>query len=175
MRASEGIDYIQKRLFEFNSKIDDIIVKNREINSQEFGSNRENVNQFSRQRQINNRESEDQIKTLKAQVQELRKYIAKLEVETAGESVRYNPRSEVIMKEQERTYNERLDFYQTQTNELESRIQSLLKVNGALKERLESLLKGENKNSAMVFYKEQLAMSEETADNLNLKLKKLLD
>jgi chromosome segregation ATPase len=40
VRASEGIDYIQKRLFEFNSKIDDIIVKNREISSREFGSNR---------------------------------------------------------------------------------------------------------------------------------------
>jgi prefoldin subunit 5 len=68
-----------------------------------------------------------------------------------------------------------MQFYQSQTNELESRIESLLKVNSTLKERLESLLRGEGKNSAMMFYKEQLAMSEETADNLNTKLKKLLD
>lgn len=30
-KGSEGIDYIQKRLFEFNSKIDDMIKKNREL------------------------------------------------------------------------------------------------------------------------------------------------
>lgn len=28
-RASEGIDYIQKRLFDFNSKLDKMIIKNR--------------------------------------------------------------------------------------------------------------------------------------------------
>lgn len=44
-----------------------------------------------------------------------------------------------------------------------------------MKERVDSLLKGENKNSAVAFYKEQLAISEETIESLNSKIKKLLD
>ena len=31
-KGSEGINYIQKRLFDFNSKLDDMIMQNREIN-----------------------------------------------------------------------------------------------------------------------------------------------
>jgi hypothetical protein len=62
--------------------------------------------------------------------------------------------------EQEKTYKERIEFYQTQTSELESRVENLLKVNNTLKERLDALLKGENKNSAAALYKEQLSISE---------------
>lgn len=37
-RASEGIDYIQKRLFDFNSRLDEMIAKNKQINGRGFGS-----------------------------------------------------------------------------------------------------------------------------------------
>jgi putative transposon-encoded protein len=66
-KQSESIEYIQKRLFEFNCKIDDIIVKNRQIGNREFGANRENVNMELRQSTI--REHEEQINSLKSQVQ----------------------------------------------------------------------------------------------------------
>lgn len=52
-RASEGIDYIQKRLFDFNSKLDTMIVKNRELNDRGFGSNIENWQGNSQNNQVN--------------------------------------------------------------------------------------------------------------------------
>lgn len=42
LKASEGIDYIQKRLFDFNSRLDDMISKNKQLNGRGFGSNIEN-------------------------------------------------------------------------------------------------------------------------------------
>jgi len=41
-------------------------------------------------------------------------------------------------------------------------VENLIRLNSTLKERLDSLLKGENKNSSLGFYKEQLAISEQT-------------
>lgn len=38
-KASEGIDYIQKRLFDFNSRLDEMIARNKQISSRGFGSN----------------------------------------------------------------------------------------------------------------------------------------
>lgn len=78
-----------------------MIVKNKQLNGRGFGSNIENWNG----QQLSNQASEEQIKNLKGQIQELRKYISKLEVEAAGETIRYNPRNEVVSSEQEKTYN----------------------------------------------------------------------
>lgn len=68
MKANEGIDYIQKRLFDFNNRLDDIILKNKQLGGfRGFGSNIENSNNSNSR--IDNRESEDQIKSLKGQIQ----------------------------------------------------------------------------------------------------------
>jgi uncharacterized protein YukE len=110
------------------------------MGAREFGANRENVSQELRQSRM--REREEQINNLKSQVQELRHYISKMEVEAEGDAGRSNPRVDRIMQEQQKAYKERVEFYQNQTRELESRIENLLKVNSSLKERLDSLLKG---------------------------------
>jgi U3 small nucleolar RNA-associated protein 14 len=77
--------------------------------------------------------------------------------------------------EQQKAFKEKVEFYQNQTKELELRIENLLKLNSSLKERLDSLLKGDAKNSAAALYKEQLVLSEETIENLNTRVKRLLE
>lgn len=65
-----------------------MILKNKQINNRAFGSGAENWNSQSRM----NGNSEQQIKTLKSQITELRKYISKLEVEAAGQTIKFNPK-----------------------------------------------------------------------------------
>ena len=57
-----------------------MILKNKNINSKGFGNGVENWNSQNK----NSANSEEQIKNLKGQILELRKYISKLEVEAAG-------------------------------------------------------------------------------------------
>lgn len=51
----------------------------------------------------------------------------------------------------------------------------MIKVNTHLKERIDSLLKDSSSSSAIDFYKSQLAISEETIENLQAKIKKVME
>ena len=51
----------------------------------------------------------------------------------------------------------------------------MIKVNTQIKERVDSLLKDGSSNSAIDFYKSQLAISEETIESLHAKVKKLME
>lgn len=75
--------------------------------------------------------------------------------------------------EQEKNYNDRIDFYQGQVNILETRVDSLIQVNNMLKNRVDALLKGDSSTSAASLYREQLLLAEETINSLTLKVKKL--
>lgn len=103
----------------------------------------------------------------------MRKYCAKLEVEAEGETARINPKHSIVFMEQEKTYNGKIEFYQGQISTLENRVNSLIEVNTILKERVDSILKGESNTSAASLYREQLLLAEETINGLNLKVKKL--
>ena len=87
-----------------------MIIKNRELNeetSRGFGSNIENWNNtFSGSSAHKNYEEE--IRSLKNQLQELRKYCVKLEVEAEGETAKLNPKHSIVFIEQEKTYNDKI-------------------------------------------------------------------
>jgi hypothetical protein len=51
----------------------------------------------------------------------------------------------------------------------------LIQVNNNLRNRLEGLLRGEQEPSSITYYREQLVNAEETIENLNKKIKKIME
>jgi cyclopropane fatty-acyl-phospholipid synthase-like methyltransferase len=70
-------------------------------------------------------------------------------------------------------YNEQIVFYKEKNQELEDRVDNHIKVNKDLRESIERLLKGQNDEYSIAYYKDQLTKSSETIIILQEKLKKL--
>lgn len=79
----------------------------------------------------------------------------------------------MIFVEQEKAINDKFSFYKKQNEELEERINKLLDINTNLKERIDSLLRGDKKSSVEQYYVEQISQFEDTIDNLIKKNQKL--
>lgn len=81
-----------------------------------------------------------------------------------------------IFNQQEKIYNEELQFHKKRAQQFEERIDSLLKINKELKSKLEALLKNNpDHTSSTSFYKNQLEIAEKNVQSLNQKVRKLTE
>lgn len=92
-----------------------MILQNRELNENSSIQNRslsssrngENWNGTFKSTQ----NQSEQIQILKNQLNELRKYCAKLEIQAAGEVIQQNPKNSMVFMEQEKMFTDQVQFY----------------------------------------------------------------
>ena len=91
-KGTDGLSYIQKRLFDFNSKLESMMAEDEALSSKNKENNRESVNSQYR----------EEVKSLKSKLSELQKYCSALEVRVGDEIFQTSGRNTVVFAEQER-------------------------------------------------------------------------
>ena len=108
-RGGEGLNYIQKRLQEFNSRLTGIIHSE---NNEFIGSN----SNVAGQSRISNRSEGNNIEALKEKLNNLQKYCASLEVQLGNnEKIEPNPGSADFIVRQEKEFKQEVDFYKNKS------------------------------------------------------------
>jgi predicted RNase H-like nuclease (RuvC/YqgF family) len=69
--------------------------------------------------------------------------------------------------------SEQLNFYKEKNRELEERVDTHIKVNKELKDKLENIIKGGSDNNTSVYYKDQAIQLEAKLKDSAMKIEKL--